>query len=278
MTRLPRWVLVHASGGLGLLFTLAFWQKERAVTRNLSLLLGIHAEDRRAKRLAKQVFRHYVRMSFEVLELPTLSDATLLERCTMTGLEHLEAALRKGHGAILAVPHMGNWDAAARVCSALGHPITVVANDDWAAHFARALRERPGVRVITRHRSARPLYAALRRNEAIGLVADLAPIDVPAVHVEFAGQLALFPTGPVRLSLRTGAPILPCICVHRHWGEFQVLVGPPLRTEDSLWTSSAVQDVTQQLAERFEQFARAYPEQWYVMSRPKEPACDAAAT
>lgn len=265
LNRLPEQYQAWLARVIGRTASLLLVRERRAVRRNLSFLLRIHPRGKRARTLALATFVHFVRMSEEFLTLPLQEDGDLLQHCAIEGREHFDKALMAGHGVILAVPHIGNWDVAARACVALGVPLTVVVGSHWSAAFARPLRLHPLLRVVEQGSALPFLMRALRHNEAIGLVSDLIVPGTRGVAVDFAGRRVYFPEGAAVLSSFTGAPVLPVACLHAEWGRYRIIVAPPLpllhhrdRHPESIIA------ITQALAERFETFARRFPEQWYA--------------
>ena len=130
----------------------------------------------------------------------------------IVGFEHVTAALERGTGAILALPHLGGWEWAGRWLADQGHRMTVVVERieppelfDW---FVR-LRNELGMTVVPLGpvpRSA--VLQALRDNEIVCLLCDR-DIQGGGVEVEFFGERTTLPAGPATLALRSGAPILP---------------------------------------------------------------------
>jgi len=62
----------------------------------------------------QRVFDSYARYWVDSLRLPDLSTAAVGSGFTVEGLERVEAALDDGIGPILALPHVGGWEWAAR--------------------------------------------------------------------------------------------------------------------------------------------------------------------
>src|SRR5690348_17977775 len=56
------------------------------------------------------LFRSYNRMMFEFFRLPHVSREELLGAVQVVGREHLDHALERGRGVILASSHIGNWE------------------------------------------------------------------------------------------------------------------------------------------------------------------------
>lgn len=241
--------------------------RRRATAANFAALLQATPQAPAVRRLVRQAFAQYGRMSLEFFTLTQTTDAELLASTQISGQHYLDEALARGHGAILVSPHLGNWDLAARVCLALGYPLTAVVEDDWSAEFAGQVRQRNGLRVVARARSLRPIRRALARNEPVALLCDVVPPGSHAVEVCFAGQRAFLPTGPARLAIASGAPLLPfavlTLAGGRRSASGDPLIFPPA-THDDASLGEQVRQMTQDLACRFERLIRQHPEQWYA--------------
>src|SRR3989440_5015816 len=156
---------VAAPGG-----TAWFWlnaAQRRAALDNYAAALGRDRSDPEVARVARRAFQNYGRMLMDFVLMGSLAPDELRARMTIDGREHLDAALAKGHGAIMAVPHMGSWDMAGSYAGALGYPITAVA-ERFPGSLNDAVvrtRQRFGLDVITLGRSAvRAITEALEAN------------------------------------------------------------------------------------------------------------------
>jgi phosphatidylinositol dimannoside acyltransferase len=243
------------------------WPRLRAqALENFAIAFDTGPRERRPRALARASVRSFGRMATDFLWLRTLAQEEIPRVAEAAGVEHLAGALRAGRGVILVLPHLGCWDVAAALASAAGLPITIVTEDGWGARLVAGSRRRPGVRLAPRERSLRPLLRALGRNEAVALLADLARSGVHTLEVPFFGRPAPMPSGPARLSVRTGAPILVVCAVRSAPGRYRVELQPPLRTGADSDEESAVRQLTAGMAAGFERAIRAYPDQWYPFS------------
>jgi KDO2-lipid IV(A) lauroyltransferase len=93
---------------------------------NLRLAWGDELTERERRNLARKNFIHLARV---VLELPYIRRLTPDEVdgfVAFDGLEHLDAALKKGRGVLVMTSHFGNWELMALAFSLLYHPINIV--------------------------------------------------------------------------------------------------------------------------------------------------------
>lgn len=234
--------------------------------------------------LVRASLRSYARYWCEAFRLPSMDPVLLAEHIdsAATGLEHIHEAVERGHGAVLALPHSGNWDlAGVWLVQRVGSP-TVVAErlkpESLYRRFVR-FRERLGFEIVPLDGGATPpferLTTRLRQGRMVGLLGerDLSGTGVP---VTLFGEPARMPAGPARLAIDTGAPLLPVHCwfTPDGWG-FDV--GAPIDT------TGGVRPTTQALADRFAAGIAAHPADWHMLQpvwiadrRPDERARSAA--
>lgn len=240
-----------------------FWLsagQRRAALENYAAVLGTEPSDPRVGRLARRAFQNYGRMLTDFLLLGSLSPSELSARMSYDGREHLDAALARGRGAIMAVPHMGSWDMAGSYAAALGYSVWAVA-EKFPGSLNDAVvstRQRFGLNVITLGRSAvRAITQALESNGVVALLCDLE--QGPGVSVRFFGRRATVPGGPAAFALKTGAALVPAYQYATERG-YHVHLDPALPVEPIETKEGVMQRVT----ERFEEFIKERPDQWYA--------------
>jgi lauroyl/myristoyl acyltransferase len=241
-----------------------FWlsaAQRRAALENYAAALGREPHDREVSRIARRAFQNYGRMLTDFLLMGSLTPEELIQRMTLDGREHLEAALAKGRGAIMAVPHMGSWDMAGSYAGALGYPIAAVA-ERFPGSLNDAVvrtRQRFGLNVIALGRSAvHAITQALEANAIVALLCDLE--QGPGVTVQFFGRRAVVPGGPAAIALKTGAALMPACQYATSPGRHHVHLDPPLT-----WLPGETKErLMQRVVGRFEDFIRERPDQWYA--------------
>ena len=198
-------------------------------------------------------------MDFMLMD--TLKSEELVQRVTIDGREHLDAALARGRGAIVAVPHMGSWDMIASYAGVIGYRIVAVVDpfpDSLNASIVRS-RERFGLRVVQVGRAAvRALTQALAANSVVALLCDLE--HGPGVDVRFFGRRAVVPGGPAALALKTGAALLPMYQYSTAPGRYHANIDPELAWDKA----ETKENLMQRIIRRFEDFIRERPDQWFA--------------
>ncbi|HEY0830193.1 MAG TPA: lysophospholipid acyltransferase family protein [Candidatus Dormibacteraeota bacterium] len=241
-----------------------FWlsaAQRRAALDNYAAALGLDRSDPRVAHVARRAFQNYGRMLLDFLLLGDLSAVEVNARVSAAGLENIDAGLAAGRGVILALPHMGSWDMAAAFASVQGYPISAV-TERFPGSLDDAVvgtRRRLGMDVIPLDRSAvRSIMQALAANRIVALVCDLE--QGPGVAVRFFGRRAVVPGGPAAFAIKTGAALLPTFVYGTRDGRYHGEVHQPLA-----WSpSDSKESLTQRIIDRFEEFIKERPDQWYA--------------
>jgi KDO2-lipid IV(A) lauroyltransferase len=242
--------------------------RRHQVERNLRRVLGPAFGGSELRRAVMETFDSYGRYFYELFRLPSYEPQWILDHFTCPGIEQVAASVAEGRGAVLALPHLGNWDFAGAWLALQGYTVTVVAEPveppelfDWFVET----RARLGMRVIPLSPSAgTEVLRALRNNEVVCLLADR-DLTGDGVEVEFFGERTTLPGGPAMLALRSGAPLHPAGCYFRHSGRHMTQILPAIPVARSGRIRDALGRVTQELAHRFEDLIRVAPTHWHLL-------------
>jgi len=239
------------------------------LARNLSCVLGAPAPHS----LVRDGVRSYARYWLEAFRLPSKSPAQLRECFRLDGYKQLVRAHEEGTGAVVALPHAGNWDAGGAMVAASGLPLTTVAERLKPEGLFRRFvefRETLGMKIIPLTGGAPPmdeLIAAVREAHIVPLLADR-DLSRRGVEVDFFGGRTKMPAGPALLALRTGAPLF----VVSMWYEPDVpngrLVGPlPVPDPSTGPLDTRVRLLTQRVADELARGIAANPQDWHMMQK-----------
>lgn len=239
------------------------------VEHNQRRALGPDATAKQVALSSRKVFRTLTRNYVDEFHTPFLTPA-ILERVDFHGLEHLDAALAQGRGVILSSAHYGAPYLVGQAMAIKGYPFTVIAErlqPEALFQWLVTVRERLGLRVVP---IDAPLLGVIRElkkeNRIVGIVADR-NVAGTGICLTFFGEVARFPTGAVRLAIRTGAPLVVVHCRHLPGNRYEATFEPlelPAKPSD---VEAAVRQGMRDLLAHYEAFIREVPEQW-VLTTP----------
>ena len=231
----------------------------RTLRRNLALTTGAPVDGG----LMRAALKSYLRNFYEVLALPAWSETEIQHRVRAVNEPRVRDA-HAGSGAVVALPHSGNWDLAGAWACVTGMPVTTVAEQLSDAEYAAfvAFREGLGLEVVS-HRDPGALAALIEAIHCRRVVCLLADRDLSGtgVAVSWRGHPIRMPAGPAIVARRTGAALLPAVCQFTEDG-MAIIIGEPIahrQGRDGL--AAMMQDV----ADFFAETIARQPEDWHMM-------------
>ncbi len=232
--------------------------------KNLARVLGV-APEQVPDELIRASLASYARYWREAFRLPSMDHAELGERLSVQDIEMVWSAMENGRGAVLALPHSGNWDmAGVWMVQNHGTFATVAERLKPESLYRRflAYRESLGFEVVPHSGGEQPPFDVLcdwlGDNGVVCLMADR-DLSSTGVQVDFFGEPTRLPAGPAKLALQTGAALFPAHCWFEEdgWG---IRIYPELDT-----SSGDVAAITQVLADRFADNIAAHPADWHML-------------
>jgi KDO2-lipid IV(A) lauroyltransferase len=234
--------------------------------KNLARVLGVPPEQVPADTVRASL-ASYARYWREAFRLPAMDLGRLGAELDAgaTGEENVAAALAAGRGAVMALPHSGNWDMAGVWLVHKHGGFTTVAERLRPESLYRrfvAYRETLGFEVLPLSGGPRPAYEVLvdrlKANRLVCLMADR-DLTRSGVEVDFFGEPTRMPAGSARLAIDTGAALVPAHCWYEGSG-WRVDLAAPLDT-----SSRDVAVITQALADAFARNIAAHPADWHML-------------
>lgn len=259
------------------------WRSKREITKgNFAVVLGRRPGDPEVARVARRAFRNFAKYVTEIMRFPRLGAVELdrLVNIEPTSLEHLQRARAHGRGLIFVSAHFGNFEiGGARIARDI--PLTVVADElenQRLMDFLVANRQHKNVHILPPAGATRPVLAALRRNEMVGLMMDLGPRahELDNVQADFFGAPTAFPTVAAALARVSGAPIIVAAVRREPDNTFRGVALPPIFVERTRQAALDIEHATQSIVRALEGLVRPHPDQWYIF-RPMWPRARASS-
>ncbi|MEX0654972.1 MAG: lysophospholipid acyltransferase family protein [Phycisphaeraceae bacterium] len=227
--------------------------------------------DAEVDRIARGSFEHFVQLAVEVLHTPRLVHRDAWhERTSFHNLGPAVDLLNARQPMILLTGHLGNWELLGYLLATLGYPLDAIARpidnpriNDWLL----GIRERQGMRIITKFDAADRMVQVLNHGGTLGFIADQNAGD-KGLFVPFFGRLASTYKSIGLLAMRQQVPIV-CGYAHRIGPGFRFEVGvvDVIRPDDWAHRDDALYYVTARYTRAIETMVRRQPEQYLWMHR-----------
>jgi Kdo2-lipid IVA lauroyltransferase/acyltransferase len=237
----------------------------RRVARHNLLLTMRRLDDTAREEIVHGVFLSIARILAAFAHFPAIRRENLDAWIRCEGMEHVDAARKRGKGILFATAHLGNWELSAFAYAMLVEPMDVVVRPLDNPLIDRLVERRRGLsgnRLILKTDSARTILKALAGNRAVGILIDQNASPESGTFVDFFGVPACAGTGFAKLAARSGAAVIPGFAL---WsaGERKYVLRflPPVEISgDPVRDTQAIQAV-------LEQVIREHPDQWLWVHR-----------
>ena len=233
---------------------------------NIRTAFGDEMSKSDMNRIAKNCIKSLFRMSGNIFHYgwPKNHDK-LRELVKISGIEHIEEALKEGKGIIGLGSHMVDFIMLTLRLAQSDLPFIVPTKaprnellrnkylEWWAVGNVKYID------VDNREKARKEMLNSLRDNMIVYLIADERK-KRDGISVPFFGKPALTAKGPAILSLTTGAPIVPIYINHSNGYTIEIL--PKIEFNPSGDQQKDVLDLTIKLNKSIEDYIRKYPDQW----------------
>lgn len=240
------------------------------VRRNLAFAYGSELSEEERERLARGVFRHFVRFAWEMAELLFAPLSYLKKKVIILGMEHYEEALARGRGLIAIAVHAGNWEYTVMGYGLKYRPVAVVAREldhPFGRFLARFMRERGGNWMVNKQRGLKDILLHLKQNRVVGIVIDQNTTTAGGLLVDFFGKPTRTTPVAAMLARHRDIPVVPSFSRRLADGRHLLVFFPPIPIHK---TSDPEADIRRHLQEQslaVEAWVRAEPCQWLWLHR-----------
>jgi KDO2-lipid IV(A) lauroyltransferase len=234
---------------------------------NAKRILGPGSSSADRSALAQAVLASFAHFLAELVSPPQKAPRQDLGKET-SGREHFDTALAAGKGVILVTLHMGNYELSGLELAQLKHNVAVVYNRE-RIRFLEKLRSRRRKEkrldeiVINDSRYFGIEVLQRLRNQGIVLLAGDQVETKEGEPFPFLHGSAIFSLWPARLSLASGAPIVPAFNLREPDGSCRLYLEAPI------FPSSAREPraMMEELIRVFERYVREHADQWLMIRR-----------
>ena len=251
------------------------WRYSRVLPRvtlaNARHILGPQATDAQRTRLAKHTIGSFYDFVYDVGRSRGMSVPRILRQVeAIEGHPTYERVRALHRGAIVVTAHMGSFEVGVAALRQHESRVHVVFQRDTMDRFEQLrgeLRRRLGVIEAPLEQGWDMwlrLREALKADEVVLLQGDRVLPGQRGQRVPFFDGHIMLPTGPMKLALATGAPLLPVFTIRRRHGKIRLFIEEPIFVEQNC-PRGQTHPALLQLAGVLERYVRAYPHQWLIL-------------
>ena len=212
--------------------------------------------------------RSALRYWCDTFRFPDWSKERILGTVTFNDESILMDAVAAGKGAIVTLPHCGNYDhAAAYFCARGAKIVTVAEHLKPEKLFKKFMQYRSDFGMESLPLDGRVIPTLMQRIRSGCVIALAADRDLSrsGIDVTFFGGPARMPAGPALLAIRTGAPLISAYVSYTPTGihiDFTRIELPNKASE-----TEQVAALVQKSADLFSEGIAKYPQDWHMMQR-----------
>ncbi len=237
----------------------------RLALEHLEIAFGDTLPPSAREHLARACFVNVARSFCEIAHIDTIRERrdTYFD---VVGMEHADAVLASGRGAVVVTGHLGNWELLAAYWAWRGHPVAAIARkaeDSGLNDLLVDFRRRQGVETILRESpsAARQILRALKSNALLAMLVDQ-DTKVQSMSLPFFGRTARTPVAAASLAVRKDLPVIVAFIQRRAQGGHRIIVHPPLPVDESLDVGKRIHVLTRAFNEHIEEQVRRNPAEW----------------
>jgi len=231
--------------------------------RRIRLVLGDSVD---ADRIAWISLRNLFLNTVDILRFPRIHKAWVERYVDTGGAEFMQTRWNPENGAILAVPHMGNWDLAGVGAHLMGFPVFFLARrqkNPLVDDLLNRMRGVTGVEtVLTDSTALRQIIRNLKAGKIFAMLPDVRAREA-SIQVEFLGGTADLATGMESFARHAGVPIFPAYALRIGWSRHRWVVLEPVVADPALDRETDQKRIMQEVMSQFDQAIRAMPEQYF---------------
>jgi KDO2-lipid IV(A) lauroyltransferase len=175
-----------------------------------------------------------------------------------------------GRGAVVAVPHTGNWDLAGIACHMYGIPVFSIAarqKNPLVNDYLNRLRSWTGMETL--ERGSGTMKSVLLRLRSGGVLAILPDVRIreAGIEVPFLGGRANVGKGLGMFAHHAGIPVFPCFATRDGWQRHKITMAEPILPDTASDAESEVHRITGQVMAGIDKAIRERPEQWFWFNK-----------
>lgn len=232
---------------------------------HLSLVFGHKLSLNQKRNVSRDFFVNTGKNLADIVRFERRFESEIRQTVSTEGMEHLDAAYRRGKGVIGITGHIGNFELLAAYIAGCGYRTAVIGRALYQSRLDSLIqnnRRAVGLTLMATTDSPRKFLRWLSSGGVIGVLIDVDSTRVRSQHVPMFGRPANTPIGQTILGLKAGAAFVPIVCVRRPGNRYKIIVRPEIQFDRSQDLGGRVREITGKCNQALEEFISLDLAQW----------------
>ncbi|HEY8240422.1 MAG TPA: lysophospholipid acyltransferase family protein, partial [Kiritimatiellia bacterium] len=234
-------------------------------------VFGDRYSPREVRRIAWLSMRNFTFTAIESLRMPKLTRETATALIDIGDFQRLRDHAATGKGAILVVPHTGNWEMAGVAAHLFGLPMFLIVGKQrnlLVDAYLNRMRGVSGMEIIPRDSSTmfKKVVRNLREGKFLAFMTDLRS-RTPGMRVQFLGKEANVVAGMAVFARLGNVPVFPVVVTRIGWARHKWEFFDPVCPDPALDRDPDAQRMTQAVMDIYDRAIRAQPEQYFWFNK-----------
>ena len=241
--------------------------RRRETFRRIREVFGEEFPAREVKRIAWTSMRNMAFNVVEMMRAPSI-DAVWIDRHIPNFTREIPVVKKlidQYGGAVITVPHMGNWDLAGWACNRHGIRMFSIAakqKNPLVNSWINRQRE-SGMTILERGGGTlKQIIKLLRSGTVLAILPDVR-MPTPDLKLPFLGSTANFGRGMAMFAIAANVPIILAVFRREGWTQHGFDHFPPILPDPSLAKDEDARRITAAVIAQVDAAIRRAPEQWF---------------
>lgn len=267
---LPRPLSLFVGSWLGLVAHKIVTRDQMRMFRHLSIAYENSLSASEKTVIGRTFYISSGRNIADLMRFSSLHTDEILKVVDCSGLKYFERAYNRGKGVLGITGHLGNFELLAAYLVKLGYKVGAIGRKLADSKLNNLLLEKRQKMGIVNFDSAEPpqkIISWLRAGGAIGAAIDLDSTKLRSVFLPTFGRISKVPAGQSIIAARTGAALIPMVCIRTNLGRYQVIIKPeiPIAYTSNGGSKADIIQTTLDCHHVLEELIDQYHEQWIWM-------------
>lgn len=232
---------------------------------NLDLVYGTSVSRKEKTSFCRESFKSilvcmldYYHFSFHT---ESIMDLVTMDRATE---EKMQALVEGGQGVLVFSSHLGNWEMLAAYFGRFITANLLARPQEQFVHFVADCRNRYHVSTLSDSTiiTMKKILQKLKKGEFIGFILDRNIKNASGMMIDFMGHPAFTPYFPVKLALKSGAPVVGMFMIPEGKG-YRLYIEDPIHVTLMEDLETTYRYYTDLFLKVIEKYIRMYPEHWF---------------